>query len=275
MIPQLAPIKLPPLRKLCMSDKNSVREECWTATLMIFTQGQLPTGQSFFIDDEDTIWIWENEQDRLWLLGHTHASVNYFSFETGHPFLWRSESLLKKSRTESFSFDAVSFHLCIGVDYWMPTSSDVLPCKDGLPNLIWEMEKKKLLPASSRRFIRGWYQQLKFASLGFKEPDRTRTELLSLLCQTTCETTIATIQKLHPEFWRLVCVQSEVEASEARRFPEEEETITEAFVNEKEPELIPAQTIYVREEDGSITHHGGWDTKEVQSKIKTSLNQEG
>jgi len=237
MIPQLSPIKLPPLKKLWMSDKNSCRSECWQAMLMIFTSGDLPTGQTFWIDEEQTIWIWEAEQDRLWLLGHSHSSVNYFSFETGHPFLWKSESLLKKSRTDSFDYSAVSFHLSIGVDYWMPPSNDVLPDECGVPKLFLEMEKK--LPAWSRKFIRQYFTQLTFKPFGFQAPTLERTELLSLLIQTTCETTIATVQKLHTEIWKLVCVDGEVKSSEEKSIETEDSNEEDGIlVNENQFELI-------------------------------------
>lgn len=259
MIPSLAPIKLPTLKKLWMSDKNSCRKESWTAAMMIYTTGFNFDPKTFWSDDEQTIWIWEHDQNRLWLLGHNHCSVNYFSFETGHPFLWKSESLLKKSRAESFCFDTVQFHLSIGVDYWIPPSGDKLEEQNSIPTLFLDMEKRKVLPAGSRKFIRQFYSQLQFEKLGFKGPELTRPELLSLLVQTTCETTINTVQKIHPEIWRMVCVEGEIKHSEEKSINQEDATTSEdVLVNEK---IDIRKDFFIREETGSVTHITQYETQ--------------
>lgn len=215
----LAPIKFPELRKLTTADKDACRPEAWTSAMMILAH---KTGQEYWYQPDDmAIYIWEPQEDRLWILGFTSSVVCYFSFETGNPFCWHVESLLKKSRTESWDWAKTLFHVQTSINYPIPAGNDVLPEKDGLPLILWEMEERKILGSGARKILRNYYCQLKFTPLGFPEATRTRAEVLSVVVSSTVNTTIEQIIKVHPQIYQMLMVPQEKEYAEKKELEEE------------------------------------------------------
>lgn len=215
----LSPIKFPELEKLKMAHKEWSRPEAWTSAMMILSE---KSNQEYWYDPESmVIYIWEPQEDRLWILGFTAAIVCYFSFETGNPFCWYVESLLKKSRTESWDFPRTLFHVQASINYPVTAGSEILPEKDGLPTVLWEMEEKKVLGSGARKILRNYFCQLKFAPLGFPEPTRTRNEVLSVVISSTVNTTIEQVIKIHPQIYSMLMVEQEKEYAAEKRLEEE------------------------------------------------------
>lgn len=256
-----SPISFPELEKL--GPQHSCRPECIKAAQMI--------GGTAYCDDKDSIYLWEPEYDRLWILGWDTAVVAYFSPEYGVPFFYRVDSLLKRSRVAPFDFEAVLWHLSISVTHPFPCANDELESKDGYPEIYSQLEKDKLLPASARKFLRQTYCQLVFTKIGFEEPSRDRYNALRLLLSATADTTLATALRLGPEYHRRFVVEGEV--SHEKKQIDEKDTVLE---NEKPFEIISVGSPvsktdphgmfcepkrgwdqvadgYIREEDGTIS----------------------
>lgn len=168
LIEQLSPIQFPELYPLDERRRISCRKECLLAVDIL--RKEFPCIEAL-CDENGTIYVWDNAELRLWLLGHAQAKICYFDFLSDDeldPICYHVESFLEKSRTNSFNLSKVVFSLtAYTIDIarrflFDESTNDILPQTDGYPDVLADLEKKKILNASARKFLRHTYQQAYF-----------------------------------------------------------------------------------------------------------------
>lgn len=248
----LSPIKTPDLVPLRMDHQKLCRDEAWTTMMLLWTCEDIEDSNFEFDPETNGIYVLEMKYHRLWILEHGYAVVAYYTCDHGSPFFWFVDSLLKKSKTDSWDFTKVDFHVSCGVEYSGP-SEDVLPDENGMPVVLTELRKRKLIAAKPWKSISDLYQQLKFETMGFQMPDKTRQMALTALVGASRDTSLSTVLKTDPEAYRAIVIQGEIDYAKTEKFEPKEAAEGKAGVQEEELPLVG--TAFIREEDGSVTRH--------------------